>query len=146
MARRRALAERAAFLPAARADGGVSTRRERDTRLPLHEAPDEGAIRMLEIDGHRIGLFRVGGELYALADRCPHRGAPLCAGRIATPIEVQDGELALGSHASVVRCPWHKWEFEIATGRCLVDDKLRVRTYVVRIEADEVVVSLERGG
>ena len=119
---------------------------EREARLPLHEAPQEGTMRMVEIGGHRVGLFRVRGELHALADRCPHRGAPLCAGRITTPIEVHDGELALGSRASVVRCPWHKWEFEIATGRCLVDDKLRVRTYAVRVEADEVVVSLERAG
>jgi nitrite reductase (NADH) small subunit len=122
----------------------VSAVREREARLPLHEAPQEGTMRMVEIGGHRVGLFRVGGELHALADRCPHRGAPLCAGRIATPIEVHAGELALGSRASVVRCPWHKWEFEIATGRCLVDDKLRARTYGVRVEADEVVVSLER--
>jgi nitrite reductase (NADH) small subunit len=124
----------------------VSPAREREARLPLHEAPEEGTMRRVEIGGHRVGLFRVGGRLHALADRCPHRGAPLCAGRITTPIEVRDGEPALGSPASVVRCPWHKWEFEIATGRCLVDDKLRVRTYAVRVEADEIVVSLERTG
>jgi nitrite reductase (NADH) small subunit len=123
----------------------VSAARVREARLPLREAPEEGSMRMVEIGGHRVGLFRVGGELHALANRCPHRGAPLCAGRIATPIEIHDGELALGSRASVVRCPWHKWEFEIATGRCLVDDKLRARTYAVRVEADEVVVSLEPG-
>ncbi|MDX6475058.1 MAG: nitrite reductase small subunit [Gaiellaceae bacterium] len=122
----------------------MSRLREREARLPLHELPEEGAMRMLEIGGHRVGLFRVQGNLHALADRCPHRGAPLCAGRITTPVEIHDGELALGSRASVVRCPWHKWEFEIATGRCLVDDKLRARTYAVRVEAGEVVVSLER--
>jgi len=122
----------------------VRVGREREARLPLHEAPAEGALRMLEIGGHRVGLFRVGEALHALADRCPHRGAPLCSGRITTPIEVQDGELALGSRASVLRCPWHKWEFDIATGRCLVDGRLRVRTYGVRVEADEVVVSLDR--
>jgi nitrite reductase/ring-hydroxylating ferredoxin subunit len=118
--------------------------RERETRLPLREAPAEGSVRMLEIGGHRIGLFRVGGEFHALADRCPHRAAPICSGRIGTPIDVRDGELTLGSEASVLRCPWHKWEFEIATGRCRVDDKLRVRTYVVRVEGEDVVVSLDR--
>lgn len=116
----------------------------RETRLPLADAPAEGTVRIVQVDGHRIGLFRVGDELHALADRCPHRGAPLCSGRIATPIEVRAGELALGRTASVVRCPWHKWEFEIASGRCVVDAKLRVRTYVVRVEGDEVVVSLDR--
>jgi nitrite reductase (NADH) small subunit len=112
-------------------------------RLPLRDVPAEGDIRVLEIGGHRVGLFRVGESLHALADRCPHRGAPICAGRVATPVEVRDGRLELGSRASVVRCPWHKWEFEIATGRCLVDDRMRVRRYAVQVEGDHVVVSLD---
>ena len=122
----------------------MSTVRAREARLPLDEAPPEGTVRVLDVGGHRVGLFRVGDELHALADRCPHRGAPLCSGRVVTPIGVRDGELAVGERASVVRCPWHKWEFEIATGRCLVDEKLRVRSYAVHVEGDEVVVSLDR--
>lgn len=116
----------------------------REARLRSAEAPPEGTVRMLDIGGHRIGLIRVDGRLHALADRCPHRGAPICSGRIGTPIEVRDGALALGDRESVLRCPWHKWEFEIATGRCLVDQRLRVRKYAVRLEGDEVVVSLDR--
>jgi nitrite reductase/ring-hydroxylating ferredoxin subunit len=120
------------------------TRAAREARLPVAEAPAEGSPRLLEIGGVRVGLFRVGGDLHALADRCPHRGAPLCAGRVTTPIAYEDGSLSLGSHASAVRCPWHKWEFDIATGRCLVDDKLRARRYAVRVDGDEVVVTLEQ--
>jgi nitrite reductase (NADH) small subunit len=122
------------------------TRAAREARLPLAEAPTEGGTRLLEIGGLRVGLFRVGSEFHALADRCPHRGAPLCAGRVTTPIAYEDGELSVGPHASVVRCPWHKWEFEIATGRCLVDQKLRVRRYAVRIDGEDLVVTLDRLG
>ena len=122
----------------------MSTVRERETRLPLREAPAEGDVRVVEIDGHRIGLYRVGDDLHALADRCPHRGAPICSGRVVTPIEVRDGSLELGDRASVLRCPWHKWEFEIATGRCLVDERLRVRRYAVQVQGDDVVVSLDQ--
>jgi nitrite reductase/ring-hydroxylating ferredoxin subunit len=121
----------------------VSATRTRETRVPLDDVPAEGDVRMVEIDGHRIGLYRVGEELHALADRCPHRGAPICAGRVVTPIEVRDGCLELGDRASVLRCPWHKWEFEIASGRCLVDERLRLRRYAVQVEGDEVVVSLD---
>jgi nitrite reductase/ring-hydroxylating ferredoxin subunit len=99
---------------------------------------------MLEIGGHRIGLYRVDGALHALADRCPHRGAPICAGRVATPIEVDAGALTVGAPQSILRCPWHKWEFEISTGRCLVDPRLRVRRYAVLLDDDHVVVSLDR--
>jgi nitrite reductase (NADH) small subunit len=122
----------------------MSASSTREARVALDHAPAEGAVRLLEIGSHRVGLFRVAGRLHALADRCPHRGAPICAGRVTTPIEVRDGELVLGDHATVLRCPWHKWEFEIATGRCLVDDRVRVRMYAVRIESDEIVVSLDR--
>jgi len=117
---------------------------EREARLPLSDAPAEGAVRMLDVGGHRVGLYRLDDALYALADRCPHRGGPLCAGRVATPVEVRDGTLTIGTPRSIVRCPWHKWEFEISTGRCLVDERLRVRTYPVRLEDGEVVVSLDR--
>jgi nitrite reductase/ring-hydroxylating ferredoxin subunit len=118
----------------------------REARLPLDEAPAEGEIRLLDLNGHSIGLFRVGDNLHALADRCPHRGAPLCAGRVATAVEVREGGPTLGTHKAVVRCPWHKWEFDIATGRCLSDERLVVRRYAVEIEGDDVVVRLDRPG
>ena len=39
-----------------------------------------------------------------------------------------------------LRCPWHLWEFEIASGQCLVDPRMRVRTYPVTIEQGQIVV------
>ena len=116
----------------------------REARIPLRDAPDEGAVRMLEVDGHRVGLYRVAGDLHALANRCPHRGAPLCAGMIATPLEADGATVMLGPRHSVVRCPWHKWEFDIATGRCLVDTRLRVRRYAVHLDGENVVVTLDQ--
>ena len=117
--------------------------RERQARFPRSVLPEAGALRVVEVGNHRVGLFRVGDSVHALADRCPHRGAPLCSGAIATPIGVDRGELTVGEPDSVIRCPWHKWEFDIATGRCTVDEHLRVRRYAVRIEGDDVVVSLD---
>ncbi len=119
------------------------TRARREARLPLEEFPAEGTVRLLDVGGVRVGVFRVDDDFHALADRCPHRGAPLCSGRVATPVFFDDGALSAGPHASTVRCPWHKWEFEITSGRCLVDEKLRVRRYAVRRDGDELVVSLD---
>ena len=45
--------------------------------------------------------------------------------------------------AALVRCPWHKWDFDIASGRCEVDARLRVRRYPVEVEGDELVVRLD---
>ena len=119
------------------------SRETTELRLRLTEAPAPGERRMVELGGHRIGLYRVGEDLHALADRCPHRGAPLCSsGRIATGIELRDGRPVLAEPDTLVRCPWHKWDFDIASGRCVVDPRLRVRRYAVRIDGDDVVVSL----
>ena len=119
------------------------TEGDREVRVALAEAPSEGSMTMLAIDGQRIGLYRVAGMFHALADRCPHRGAPLCAGMIATPVEVDGQTVAVGPPRSIVRCPWHKWEFEIASGRCLVDSRLRVRRYAVHVDDEHVVVTLD---
>jgi len=116
----------------------------REVRLPLRDAPVEGDVRIVEIDGHRIGVFRVADDYFALADRCPHRGAPLCAGSVATAVEVRDGEVVLGRRNATLKCPWHKWEFDIPTGRALSDDRLRVRRYDVQVHGDEIIVSLDR--
>lgn len=122
------------------------TARVREARIPASEAPSEGSVRVVDVGGHRVGVYRVAGELYALADRCPHRGAPLCTGVVATPIETDGDDLVLGPSGSIVRCPWHKWEFDIATGRCLSDPVLRARRYSVWADGEEIVVTLAQPG
>ncbi len=93
-----------------------------------------------------IGVFNVAGRLYALRNICPHKRGPLCTGertgRIAAdaPPSNRDAELTVDGDGEVLRCPWHQWPFEIATGRCLVDPNLRVKTYPVRIDGNDIVV------
>jgi nitrite reductase/ring-hydroxylating ferredoxin subunit len=121
----------------------MNTARPREARIPRAKAPPPGEVRIVEVGARRVALFCVDGRFHALADRCPHRGAPLCShGEVVTGIEVRDGELTTGPAHALVRCPWHKWDFEIATGRCAVHPRLRVRRYTVRVEGDDLVVSL----
>jgi nitrite reductase/ring-hydroxylating ferredoxin subunit len=93
-----------------------------------------------------IGVFNVNGAYYALRNLCPHKSGPLCTGRISgrvvadAPPTVEQSNLELVHEGEIIRCPWHLWEFEIATGRCLVDPHARVKTYPVVIEQGEVVV------
>ena len=116
-----------------------------EARFPLAELPAPGRIRMVEVGGHRIGLVGVGDDVHALADRCPHRGAPLCSGgRTVHGIELEDGVPVRGAERALVRCPWHKWDFDIASGRCLVHPTLRLRRYRVLVEEEHVVVRLEQ--
>ena len=40
--------------------------------------------------------------------------------------------ISVDRSGEILRCPWHQWPFEIETGRCLVDPKVRVKTYPVK--------------
>jgi nitrite reductase/ring-hydroxylating ferredoxin subunit len=96
-----------------------------------------------------IGVFNVAGRFYALRNLCPHKLGPLCTGRISgrmvadVPPSASDDVLSYERDGEIIRCPWHLWEFEIGTGRCLVDPRVRVRTYPVMIEGDRIVVEYE---
>lgn len=59
--------------------------------------------KRVSIPGRDIALFRIGDEVFALDDQCPHKGAPLSAGH------VEDG---------CVTCPFHGWHFDVRTGAC----------------------------
>jgi phenylpropionate dioxygenase-like ring-hydroxylating dioxygenase large terminal subunit len=61
-------------------------------------------VRLL---GEDIVLFRDRGAVYALGDRCPHRGARLSQGKCLYP----------GS--ATISCPYHGWTFSGETGRCV---------------------------
>ena len=113
------------------------------TCLPLAAAPRSGEVLLVEVGGHQVGLYRVGEAFHALADRCPHRGAPLVSsGRVVRGVTLTDEGPTRGRERALVRCPWHKWDFEIATGRCLVHPRVRVRRYDVAVEDETITISL----
>ena len=93
-----------------------------------------------------IGVFNINGEFHALRNLCPHKLGPLCVGRVsgrpvaAAPPSTYQANLEIVRDGEIIRCPWHLWEFDIASGECLVDPKMRVKTYPVAIEDGMVVV------
>jgi nitrite reductase (NADH) small subunit len=94
-----------------------------------------GECIIVDINGLSIGVYQLGKKFYALYNRCPHEGAPLCKGPITgtnLPSKVYEYEYSQGE---IVRCPWHGWEFDIKTGKSLFNDKVRTRSY--RIEINE---------
>jgi len=99
----------------------------------LASALRPGKLQRYEILGEPILLGRNrAGAVFALRDICPHRAAPLSAGKLV-------GEGA----AEAVQCPYHGWTFRTGDGACsrvpsLVDgqaldiERIRVRDYPVR--------------
>ncbi len=69
----------------------------------LDELKSDGRGRALDVDGLRLAVFLVEGEVYALSGRCPHANGPIGRGWI------EDGEAV---------CPLHRWRFRLSDGRC----------------------------
>jgi nitrite reductase (NADH) small subunit len=86
-----------------------------------------GSCKTVEVNGKAIGLFNVGGKVYALDNTCLHEGGPLGEGSL-------EGE--------VVTCPWHFWEFNVRTGEEVGDPSLRVVTYPVQVDGDDIKVAV----
>ena len=92
--------------------------------------------------GRDIAVFNVDGRFFALRDTCPHQGARLSAGAIGgTMLPSAPHEYVYGMDGRVIRCPWHKFEFDLETGCSLHDPEgMRVATYDVSVEAGVVVL------
>lgn len=92
----------------------------------LGELPP-GRMKRVEVGGRDVALINVGGQIFALDNRCPHQGGPLALGQL-------DDE--------VITCPWHGWRWNARTGRAVwppVD--WRVPRYQVQVDGDDILVA-----
>jgi len=89
----------------------------------LEDLPTDGGGLAVEVGRRHVAVFRVGEELFAVDDSCPHQGGSLGLG------VVLDGE---------VTCPWHGLHFCLSTGRNTdgVDAPVRVRKVRATAEGD----------
>jgi 3-phenylpropionate/trans-cinnamate dioxygenase ferredoxin subunit len=100
-----------------------------------------GAVKLVTVAGREIGIFNIGGEYFALANRCPHAGGPLCSGRIVSLVQSDGpGSYRLARALEFLRCPWHGWEFDIRTGQSWCDpNDLKARAFAVTVEPGETL-------
>ena len=63
----------------------------------------------MAVDGQPVAVFNIEGRLYAIGNRCPHRGGPLVRGTLEHRPDT----------GPAVRCPIHGWLFDLSTGRCI---------------------------
>jgi nitrite reductase/ring-hydroxylating ferredoxin subunit len=109
--------------------------------------PEKGRL-VVDIGDRTIGIFRVGGRLYAYENTCPHMGGPVCQGLIIPAVRelINDRQVSTGyafdeSEMRIV-CPWHGYEFKIETGSHPAKESIRLRPVAVEEEGGEVYVSL----
>ncbi len=101
----------------------------------LAEFP-RGERRIVTVDRRSIGVFRVGDDFYAVRNRCPHQGGPLCLGRVLRrAVSDEPGRVRYADEAPLLACPWHGWEYDLATGQSFMGvGEPRVRAYEVSVE------------
>jgi 3-phenylpropionate/trans-cinnamate dioxygenase ferredoxin subunit len=96
---------------------------------PAAELPS-GSMRLIEVDGRKIGVFNCSGELYAIEDRCSHDDGPLAEGEFDVD-------------ACTLECPRHGSLFDLATGRPKTLPAYQpVETFEVMIEDGTVKVEI----
>ena len=102
-----------------------------------------GQRKIVDVGGRSIGVFNVRGEFFAVLNRCPHQGGPLCLGNthgFLRPAGV--GEFEYSRAGEVLRCPWHGWEYDLRTGQSWFDPgHVLVRRYDVSVEPGAQLVS-----
>lgn len=75
-----------------------------------------------------LAIFRTADDaVFALEDKCPHRGGPLSQGIV---------------HGHRVTCPLHNWNIELGSGEAVAPDHGCARTYPVRIDGGRVQLSV----
>ncbi len=99
------------------------------------------------LNNRNYGIYQIDDDYYALNDKCPHRGGSLCSGPVtgtAMPVDIRtDGVLyQYGRVNELLRCSWHGWEFDIKTGACLADKRLKARKIELIREGDKIYLML----
>jgi len=111
---------------------------------PLSEFPPN-THRVVKVGRREIGIFNVDGTFYALPNLCTHQLGPLCTGKVSGTVicsRETEWKLQWGLDNEIVTCPWHGVEYHIKSGTCLAFPEIRLRTYEVWVEDDQVMVRL----
>lgn len=88
----------------------------------------EQSVKCVEVEGQKIALFDVQGEIFAVSDTCTHRGGPLSEGKL---------------EGTTVTCPWHGARFDVRSGTVLGPPAaLGVKSYPVKVTGTDIVIEI----
>lgn len=89
---------------------------------------EETTMKTYRIMARRVAILKDSqGAFRAMEYACRHEGADLSGGRI-------DGH--------IVTCPWHAWRYNIQTGECVWGAQTKLRPYGLKIEGNDIFVTL----
>jgi len=92
----------------------------------LDDIPQRGA-RVVKTSRGDIAIFRTATDkIFALDDKCPHKGGPLSQGIV---------------QGDTVTCPLHNWAISLKTGEAQGADQGCARTIAVRLQDGRILLS-----
>lgn len=103
-----------------------------------------GCMTRAQLGPIKVAVIRTrNGSLHAVAAKCLHQGGPLDLGRLYDHHATGEvGEYTVDFDRTVLKCPWHGYEYDVSTGSTVFDEKRCVPTFVAREDGDDIVVEL----
>ena len=92
---------------------------------PVNELPP-GGRKLIKLNGIDIALFNIGGTVFAIKNRCPHRSGPLIRG--------------FTDNAGGIKCPMHGWRFDLRNGSS--ERPAQATVYPVKVEDNTLYLLL----
>ena len=94
----------------------------------LADIPRLGSRVVQRVSGGDIAIFRTSeDEVFALHDKCPHKGGPLSQGIV---------------HGKRVTCPLHGWNIQLESGEAVAPDAGHCGRFSVKVENGEVYLAV----
>jgi nitrite reductase (NADH) small subunit len=95
----------------------------------VDDIPPLGARRVVREQGIAVAVFRsASDQVFALLDRCPHKGGPLSQGIV---------------FGESVACPLHNWTIALADGQAKAPDIGCTVPFACKVEGDTVYLDAE---
>lgn len=111
----------------------------------MADLPD-GACRLVREGALEIGVYRRGADFFAYENLCVHQGGPVCQGITMHKVEevlradMTSAGLRFNKAEEHIVCPWHGYEYDIKTGECAANRRLKLTKFDVVTEGDSVYV------
>ena len=92
----------------------------------VEDIPVLGSRRVARANGMDVAVFRNDeDQVFALLDRCPHKGGPLSQGIV---------------FGTSVACPLHNWTISLADGQAQGPDEGCTQRFSCRVDAGQVLL------
>jgi nitrite reductase/ring-hydroxylating ferredoxin subunit len=106
----------------------------------------DGDRQIVRIGDTEVGVFKDSGKFYAYSNYCLHQGGPACEGLTIAKVEehLRADKTSMGLFFSETDmhfvCPWHGYEYDMMTGECVSDRRLKLKSYEVVEKGGDVYV------